>query len=403
MAALTAAHIVIWTVAVLATLGVVLRPGGLPEAIWSVAAALLLLIGGWVTPGQAWSAVALGGNVYLFLVGMMLLAELARSEGFFDWLAARAAHGARGSARRLFILVYGVGVIVTTLLSNDATAVVLTPAVYAVTRAAGVPPLTYLFICAFVANAASFVLPISNPANLVVFNHQLPTLIPWLGRFALPSVAAIVLTFVVLYASQRRALRSAIASRVEVPRLAVGGRIAAGGIGLATLLLLASSAAGVPLGIPTFAAGALTAIAALVHAGRAPWRLLGQISWGILPLVAGLFVLVEGLERTGLLQALNRTLQALMLRSQPLALWSAGVGSALASNLTNNLPMALVAGRSLATTGASGGLAPARLVGVDLGPNLSVSGRSRRFSGCWHCVARASTSAAAAFCVWDCA
>jgi arsenical pump membrane protein len=53
--------------------------------------------------------------------------------------------------------------------------VVLTPAVYAATRAARVKePLPYLLICAFIANAASFVLPISNPANLVVFGAHMP-------------------------------------------------------------------------------------------------------------------------------------------------------------------------------------------------------------------------------------
>ena len=100
---------------------------------------------------------------------MMLLAEVARQEGLFDWLAAQAVRHSRGSAKRLFLIVYVVGTIVTVLLSNDATAVVLTPAVYAATRAAKVEPLPYLFVCAFIANAASFVLPISNPANLVVF------------------------------------------------------------------------------------------------------------------------------------------------------------------------------------------------------------------------------------------
>ena len=76
-------------------------------------------------PEAALSAIARGYDVYLFLVGMMLLAEVARQEGLFDWLAAHAARAARGSARRLFALVYGVGVLVTVFLSNDATAVVL--------------------------------------------------------------------------------------------------------------------------------------------------------------------------------------------------------------------------------------------------------------------------------------
>ena len=106
-----------------------------------------------------------GTSVYCFLAGMMLLAELARQHGVFDWLAALAMEHAQGSQARLFMLVYGIGIVVTLLLSNDATAVLLTPAVLAVVRRAKTSPLPYLFACAFIANAASFVLPISNPAN----------------------------------------------------------------------------------------------------------------------------------------------------------------------------------------------------------------------------------------------
>jgi hypothetical protein len=60
--------------------------------------------------------------------------------------------------------------------------------VFAATKAAKVKdPLPYLLICAFIANAASFVLPISNPANLIIFRDHMPPLLQWLGRFALPS------------------------------------------------------------------------------------------------------------------------------------------------------------------------------------------------------------------------
>ena len=71
-------------------------------------------------------------------VGMMLMSEVARKEGLFDWLAGIAVRTAKGSATRLFTLVYLVGTVVTVFLSNDACAVVLTPAVYAATRAAKV-------------------------------------------------------------------------------------------------------------------------------------------------------------------------------------------------------------------------------------------------------------------------
>src|SRR6201999_3937138 len=109
---------------------------------------------------------------YLFLIGMMVLAELARHEGLFDWLAALAVKLSGGSPSPLFVLIFVVGTGVAIFLSNDATAVVLTPAVYAAAARAKAKPLPYLFICAFIANAASFVLPISNPANLVVYGAQ---------------------------------------------------------------------------------------------------------------------------------------------------------------------------------------------------------------------------------------
>ena len=148
---------VTWGIAALATSGVIIRPWRLPEGVWAVLGALTLVLLGLLPWRDALNGIRNGVDVYLFLIGMMLLAELARREGLFDWLAAVAVDHARGSPQRLFTLIYVVGVLVTVFLSNDATAVVLTPAVYAAARSAGAEPLPYLFICAFIANAASFV------------------------------------------------------------------------------------------------------------------------------------------------------------------------------------------------------------------------------------------------------
>jgi len=106
-------HIVIWTVAAVATAGVIVRPFGLPEAIWPVAGAAGLVAAKLLSPGDALTGVLRGVDVYLFLTGMMLLSETAREHGFFDWLAAYAAKRAEGSARRLFLLIYAVGTLVT--------------------------------------------------------------------------------------------------------------------------------------------------------------------------------------------------------------------------------------------------------------------------------------------------
>lgn len=366
--------LIIYAVAFLAVLGVLLRPWRLPEYVFPVAGACVLLATGRIGWHAALQAAAEGREVYLFLIGMMLLAEVARHARLFDYLAARAARAARGSATRLFAIVYGIGILVTVFLSNDATAVVLTPAVYAMARTAKVPPLPYLFACAMIANAASFVLPISNPANLVIYGQAMPPLAGWLALFLLPSAAAILATYVALRLALRRDLAGEQPITVPLPRLEPAARLAALGILATGAVLMVASARGAGLGLPTLLAG--LAVAAIVTATtrQSPLPLLRGISWGVLPLVAGLFVLVEAVFATGLLAQAVATLHHWATAAPRTAAGGMGVLFALVSNLINNLPVGLIA----ATANRAGDLPPhltgAMLIGVDLGPNLSVTG-----------------------------
>jgi arsenical pump membrane protein len=364
-----------WSIAGLATAGVIVRPFRLPEAVWAVAGAVALVAFGLLPWSSAWSGVAKGLDVYLFLTGMMLIAELARQEGLFDWLAALAVEHARGSPQRLFTLVYAVGTLVTVLLSNDATAVVLTPAVYAAARAAGATPLPYLLVCAFIANAASFVLPISNPANLAIFGRHMPQLAAWIGQFALPSLVAIGVTYLALRITQRRALAGErIAREVSRPRLGRGGRLAAYGIGAIGVALLICSALDAQLGLPTFVCGLATTAFVLALSRQPPWPVIAGVSWGVLPLVAGLFVLVEALDHTGVISGLSRMLQDAAVNSPGAATWAVGLLTGFGCNLANNLPVGLIAGSVAAADHLPMQVIGAALIGVDLGPNLSVTG-----------------------------
>ncbi|MGE3064616.1 MAG: arsenic transporter [Hyphomicrobiaceae bacterium] len=361
-------------VAALSTGGVILSPGRVPEATWAVLGGIALVVFGLMLPADALKAVSKGIDIYLFLIGMMLLAELARKEGLFDWLAAHAVRHAAGSPTRLFALVYVVGTIVTIFLSNDATAVVLTPAVYAAARAAKAKPLPYLLVCAFVANAASFVLPISNPANLVIFGAHMPSLTTWLARFAIPSGLAILATFIVLRWTQSKALEQAFDKTIDIPELPRGGYLAAFGIAATAVALLAASALQLDLGWPT----CLAAFAALALVGLGkrslPTDILTEVSWSVLPLVAGLFVLVEGLAQTGLLALLSKSLNEAAAAHQTATGWIAGSGIALLCNLMNNLPAGLVFGEAVNAAHVPEFVRSAILIGVNLGPNLSVTG-----------------------------
>jgi arsenical pump membrane protein len=365
---------IILGIAGLATLGVIARPLKIPEFVWAVLGAVVLVGFGLLPWREAVAAAGKGTDVYLFLIGMMLLSEVARLEGLFDWLAAIAVGHAKGSAKRLFLIVYGVGTLVTVLLSNDATAVVLTPAVYAAATAARVEPLPYLFICAFIANAASFVLPISNPANLVVFGAHMPPLAQWLTHFTLPSIASILVTYAALRFTQRRALTQRVAEPTTSRPLSLGGKCVALGIGATAAALLAASALDRQLGLPTFVAGTAVTIIVLLISRQSPLPVVRHVSWSVLPLVAGLFILVEGVQRTGLLQSLASMLHQAASADPRATSLGAGAVVAFASNLLNNLPTGLVAATVTANADVPVQVTSGLLIGVDLGPNLSVTG-----------------------------
>ncbi len=82
--------VLVWFIAAGTMAAVLLRPKNWPKSVWACSGALLLVISGLLPWRQASLAVRKGTDVYLFLTGMMLLAELARREGVFDWLASLA-------------------------------------------------------------------------------------------------------------------------------------------------------------------------------------------------------------------------------------------------------------------------------------------------------------------------
>jgi len=368
------AHVLLPLIVAVSIVLMLTRPRGIPEVWWISGGALLLIVLRLVPLRLVGQAVAKGSDVYLFLIGMMLLSELAREQGVFDWAASVAVRGANGSCSRLFLLVYGVGTLVTILMSNDATAVVLTPAILTAVRKAKVSPLPYLFECALIANAASFVLPISNPANLVVFHTGMPPLGRWLAGFGVPSLLSIIVTFFVMRILFRDELCQSIDCEIEDTKLSGDGKLVLGGLALMIAVLLTTSAMKKDLGLPTcLAAMVITAVLSIKSRSN-PLNLAREISWATLLLVAGLFVMVDAVESQGALILTQQWLAWASSLGQSLGAMVVGFAVGIANNFVNNLPLGLIAGGTIQAAHTKGLMANAVLIGVDLGPNLSVTG-----------------------------
>jgi arsenical pump membrane protein len=360
------------TIAGLALLGVLVRPFRVNEAWWAAGGAVALVAARALSPHAAAAALARGLDVYLFLIGMMALAAFARAEGVFDWIAVRAVRAADGSRTRLLLLVYGAGIATTAFLSNDATIVVLTPAVLAAVRRTDARPDAYVFACALVANAASFVLPIANPSNLLFFADGMPPLGAWFASFGLASVASIGLTYASLALVFRRDTATPLGAhggRAPAPR-----PVALIALGLSAGVLVATSSRSGPLGQVTFACGAAATLLAVTRERRAPLRIARGIAWPVVVLTAALFVLVEALDAAGAAALPHALFAWAAHQATPVAQLGIALASALASNVVNNLPVGLDLGKYVGAAHPPAALSAAALVGVNVGPNFTANG-----------------------------
>ena len=250
----------------------------------------------------------------------------------------------------------------------------MTPLVLACVRRLDVPARPYVLACAFVANAGSLLLPISNLTNLLFASRFGFTFASYAARMVAPQAVALVVTYALLRRFVANDLRPFDPARSGDPAAAIAhpGFFRAAWVVLATTLAayFVAPRVGVPAYAVTFASCAVLAVGSR-GSKRVDASVLREVSWGVFPFVVGLFVVVRGLENVGFARA-----AAAMLGRVPgpsVARMAALAGAAtVASNLANNLPAALFARSVLGASNASPGDVGAALVGLDVGPNVFV-------------------------------
>jgi arsenical pump membrane protein len=182
------------------------------------------------------------------------------------------------------------------------------------------------------------------------------------------------LTFFALRFLSRRDLEGMIEVKLPPSPLSTEGRLALGGLGLAAAVLVAASCAGLPLGAPTCGAALAAGLVVTWRDRAVAVRVARGVSWSVLPLVAGLFVLVDAVQGAGGLRLAVAGLNALRHAAPLEANLILAFAVALLCNGMNNLPVGLIGGAALHAAGPPSHLDHAMLIGVDLGPNLSVAG-----------------------------
>jgi arsenical pump membrane protein len=376
--------ILISLIAILTLVGIMVRPWRVNEAMVALAGAALLLILGLINPGNAISTLLNDWNTFFFFLGMMSLSALVEVAGLFDWLAVQAARLAGNSARRLFLNTFVLGCLISMILSNDATALILTPITYSLVTRLRLPVLPFLFACTFIADTSSFLLPVSNPINIILLSKFPLDLWTFLRLLCLPCLLVISMNIALFFLLYRGQLRG----HFDIKRLPALEetikhkdyfRYTCTVLVLVAVAYITASAAQFPLSLVALAGALALFIGALIWKQTTLPDVGKQISWSIFGFIGGMFIVVQAVESTGLTTQFGQLLLHLSGGNSFGAVMVGTFGSALGTNLINNVPMAVVLTSALQTTQHSPimvqhAFIAATIFGCDLGPNLTTVG-----------------------------
>lgn len=303
-------------------------------------------------PSDARAAATQDWSPFVLVAGLLLIGLVASEDGLFDSVGYQLARVSRSG----LVLFAGATVIigvVTAVLNLDTSVAFLTPVLVSTARSRGSGEAPLLYGCLLLSNAGSLFLPGSNLTNLIVLGHLHLSGAGFLAHMWAPALAGLGVTAVVVGFVERRALGRGS------KRLAT---VAAPHFGLGLVAVLAATVLVVVLGSPALpvAGVGVVVIGIRLAAGRDQPRHVFQVL-GV-PVLIGLFGVAVALGTLG------RTWSGPEVLLSHLDLWSTAGVAALASLVVNNLPAAsLLASR-----------APqhpfALLVGLNLGPNLAVTG-----------------------------
>jgi arsenical pump membrane protein len=344
----------------------VVRPFGMSEALVAVPGGVLVVALGIVPWHDAADRLREIGPTVAFLAGILAFGHLCAEARVFDYLGSLAARASGGRPRRLLVLVVALAALVTSVLTLDATVVLLTPVVLRTVDRLGIPTRPHVYACTRLANSGSLLLPVSNLTNLLAFTASGLSF----GRFA----GLMLLPWVLVCAAEWLGLR--LFFRADLPRERVDVGAPDVDPPRYALIVLALTVAGFVMTSSVHVAPAWAALGGCVlligprlhRKDLSVPRLVSKASPGFCLFVLALAVIVEAVTRHGLGTALTHLVPS---GTGLAALLLATFVAAGLANLVNNLPATLALVPLVAGTPA---LVLAVLVGVNVGPNLTYGG-----------------------------
>ena len=325
-------------------------------------------------PAALSSAIGQTGPPFALVAGLLLIGSVAAADGLFEAVGARLARVPGDGVVLLCCLLVLVAA-VTVVLNLDTSVVFLTPILLHSASSRGVDERAFLYGSVLMANSASLLLPGSNLTNLLVLGGQRVGGLSFASRMLPAWIAAVVVTAAVLIGWRWRDLRAQSVRHpsVQAPPWRPGAGMVATVAAAILVLVLADPA------LPVLGLGLATAGAQITRGRLSAKAAAHAVN---IPLLGGVFVLAA------VLGMVARLWDAPGQFVHTLGSWQAAGLGAVASVLINNLPAAMLLTPTVPPHPR------ALLLGLNLGPNLALSGSLSAIL--WMRVARANAAAPSA-------
>lgn len=307
------------------------RPSG------AIAGAVLMVVCGVLSFDQAWQAI--DARTIVLLLGMMVLNVFLEECGFFELCARRVLAAARSPVQLLVGLALLSGVL-SALFVNDTVCLMLTPPLLVVLRRSRLPHLPYLITLAMSANVGSVMTITGNPQNMLIGLYSGWSYTEFLLVMLPVGMAALAALIGVLWIFYRRELAAAAAAQVFTE--GEDEPLATPSIDRPLLTRSLIVLAGVLVGFVAWGdlamAAMLGAAVMLTISGRSPGVMLRRVDWVLLAFFAGLFIVVAGLEQTGLVARANAALAQIYGDTLATQIPVFSAVTVVASNIVSNVP-----------------------------------------------------------------
>lgn len=274
--------------------------------IWHImlAGAIAVLLLGSIGPEEGLRAINV--DVMLFLFGMFVVGEALFQSGYLYRLSFRLFHRAKSVDRLILLILFGMGGL-SALLMNDTLAIICTPLMIYFAREHAVSPKLLLVTLAFAITTGSVLSPIGNPQNLLIaVDGNIPNpFVTFLIYLAIPTALNILLAYFALrlyYPRQFHEMElNHTREQLADPALAKLCRFSLWLIVVMILLRIVSSFVKI---LPDFSLTwiAMLAAAPILFLSKRRFQVLARIDWATLTFFAAMFVLMEAVWRTGVIQ-----------------------------------------------------------------------------------------------------